>query len=94
MGINFNPEIYVDITETFPEKKRAILAHKSQNPQKFYKVAKLMNSYRAGQCNAPEGFYAEAYRLNNKFPYIDIRNILPPAPKIRPFDINSEASLV
>jgi N-acetylglucosamine malate deacetylase 1 len=94
MGINFTPEIYIDISEVFKEKQNAILAHKSQNPKKFLRATKLMNSYRAGQCNAPEGFYAEAYRLYAKFPYIDIRSILPPSPKIKPFNIKSEDSLI
>ena len=94
MGINFNPEIYIDITDSFFDKKSAILSHKSQNPEKFFKVAKLMNTYRAAQCNAPEGNYAEAYRLYKNFPYVDIRNLLPPAPKLLPFDITSKDSLI
>ena len=94
MGVNFSPEIYVDITENFLEKKKAILCHKSQNPQKFFKATKLMNRFRAAQCNAPEGSYAEAYRLNKNFPYVDIRNILPPPPKLRPFDISCKDSLI
>ena len=94
MGINFVPEIYIDISEVFKEKQDAILAHESQNPEKFLKTTKLMNSYRAGQCNAPEGSYAEAYRLYAKFPFADVRSILPPSPKIRPFDINCLDSLI
>ena len=36
-----------------------------------------MNSYRAAQCNAPKGKYAEAYSFIPSFPFSDIREILP-----------------
>ena len=61
MGINFNPNYYVDITDYYELKKEAILKHKTQKPQRFVDLFKLMNSYRAAQCNAPKGKYAEAY---------------------------------
>ena len=35
MGINFNPNYYVDITDYYESKKNAILKHISQNPQRF-----------------------------------------------------------
>ena len=42
-----------------------------------------MNRFRAAQCNAPDGHYAEAYRVNNRFPFADVRDLLPKPP---PFD--------
>ena len=30
-------------------------------PERFVNLAKLMNTYRSAQCNAPKGTYAEAY---------------------------------
>ena len=48
-----------------------------------------MNSYRAAQCNAPKGEYAEAYFFENSFPFSDIRNMLPKSFKIRPFHIEN-----
>ena len=85
MGVNFLPDIYVDITPYFIDKKDAILCHKSQRPQKFVTAVKIWNSFRAAQCNAPEDFYAESYRINKTFPFSDIRSILPVTVQLRPF---------
>ena len=89
MGINFHPNYYVDITDYYIAKKNAILKHKSQNPQRFVDLFELMNSYRAAQCNAPIGCYAEAYSFIPSFPFSDIREILPSALKLRPFHIEN-----
>ena len=94
MGLNFNPDYYVDITKYFSNKVEAILTHKTQKPEKFVKVVKTMNSYRASQCNAPEGSYSECYRVNRTFPFGDVRSLLPSSPKYRPFYINNEDSLI
>jgi LmbE family N-acetylglucosaminyl deacetylase len=94
MGINFKPDFYVDITPFFEMKKKAILCHKSQMPEKFVSVAKLMNRFRSAQCNAPEGHYAEAYRISNRFPFSDIRSLIPYEPKQRPFYQNGLDSFV
>ena len=90
MGINFNPNFYVDITEYFNLKKEALLKHETQKPQRFVNLVKLMNSYRAAQCNAPEGKYAEAYIFEPSFPFSDIRGILPSPLKLRPFNIKNQ----
>jgi hypothetical protein len=49
-----------------------------------------MNSYRAAQCNAPKGNYAEAYNFKPSFPFSDIREILPSPLKLRPFHIENQ----
>ena len=90
MGINFQPNYYVDITDVFIMKKEAILNHSSQKPQRFVDLSLLMNSYRAAQCNAPQGNYAEAYCYSSGFPFSDIRGLLPPPPKPRPFHIKNQ----
>ena len=90
MGINFQPNYYVDITDIFTRKKEAILKHLSQSPKRFVDLSILMNSYRSAQCNSPKGFFAEAYSFNHSFPFADIRNILPPSPKLRPFYIENQ----
>ena len=90
MGVNFNPNYYFDITDYCKFKKEAVLKHKSQNPQRFVDVFTLMNRYRAAQCNAPKGIYAEAYCFLPSFPFVDIREILPPALKLRPFHIDNQ----
>ena len=89
MGINFVPNYYIDITKYFSNKQKSILCHKSQNPRRFSKLAKLMNRFRSAQCNAPENNYAEAYFFNQSFPFSDIRNILPDSPLLRSFKIET-----
>lgn len=83
-GVGVQPTHYVDITRHFPDKAAAIRAHVSQEPERFVAAASALNAFRAGQCNAPEGGFAEAYRFEPTFPFADIRALLPPAPEIRP----------
>ena len=90
MGINFNPTYYVDITSYHELKKEAVLKHKTQKPHRFVDLIELMNSYRAAQCNAPKGNYAEAYSFVPSFPFSDIREILPAPIKLRPFHIENQ----
>ena len=90
MGVNFNPNYYVDITDHYNTKKNAILKHISQKPQRFVDLFELMNSYRAAQCNAPKGHYAEAYSFIPSFPFLDIREILPSPLKLRLFHIENQ----
>ena len=85
MGVNFIPDVYVDITEFFEEKKTAISCHKSQRPKKFIDAVDIWNRFRSAQCNGPELSFAEAYRVNKSFPFVDIRSMLPKEPKYRPF---------
>ena len=85
MGINFDPEIYIDITDFLEEKKHAILCHKSQSPEMLLEAVKLINRFRSAQCNAPSKNYAEVYKVSKTFPFADIRNLLPKSPKVRNF---------
>ncbi len=85
MGVGFVPDYYVDITSWKADKRAAILAHTSQMPEKFADGAALLNRFRAAQCNAPDGNYAEAYRSAARFPFADIRAIIPPPPPYRPY---------
>ena len=87
MGINFNPNYYVDITKYMENKINAIICHKTQKPDRFIQLAKLMNSYRSAQCNSPKGTYAESYSFERSFPFTDLRSLLPASPKLRKFDI-------
>ena len=94
MGVNFNPKIYIDISQHIEEKLYAIMCHKSQNPEKFANATKLLNNFRAGQCNGDVNGYAEAYSFDNVFPFSDIRSLLPPAPKINTFYNNVNNSFL
>ena len=89
LGFNFNPNYYVDITDFFPNKKKAILCHKSQNPDRFYEMVKIVNAFRAIQCNLLKNSYVEAFKFEKSFPFHDIRTMLPPSPIIRKFDIQN-----
>ncbi len=94
MGVKFEPDYYVDITSFFQFKAKAILAHESQNPKKFLEATKILNRFRAAQCNEPNGYYAEAYRFEKKFPFSDIRQMLPPSPKYKPYYQNITGALI
>ena len=94
MGLNFEPNYYIDITEHFPSKIDAISAHKSQGPEKFIKAVKIMNGFRAAQCNFPEGSFSECYRSNKIFPFAEASSLLPSSQKFRPYYTNSQDSLL
>ena len=94
MGVNFNPDYYVDITPFFDMKCEAILRHESQNPKKFLEATELLNRFRSAQCNCPKGHYAEAYRMDKSFPFSDIRDMLPPSPGINSFYRSLSQSLI
>ncbi len=94
LGVSFEPNYYVDITPYFQIKCRAILKHKSQLPKKFLEAIKLQNQFRSAQCNAPIGTYAEAYRYEKRFPFSDIRSLLPPSPGINSFYKSLNDSLI
>ena len=94
MGVGFQPEFYVDITPHMADKKQAIMAHDSQSPHRFAEAASIMNRYRAAQCNAPRDHYAEAYRLASRFPFTDVRDMIPPSPPYRPFYVPDSDALI
>lgn len=94
MGVGFDPDFYVDITAYADEKHDAIMAHESQEPHRFARAAAIMNRYRAAQCNAPDDHRAEAWRIDSRFPFTDIRSILPPSPPMRPFYIRGSDALI
>ena len=94
MGVGFTPEFYVDITPYQDEKQAAIMAHESQEPHRFARAAAIMNSFRSAQCNAPHGHAAEAWRIDHRFPFTDIRQILPPPPPLRPFYVRGSDALI
>ena len=94
MGVNFIPDIYVDISDVFEDKKKAISFHKSQTPEKFISAVSIWNRFRAAQCNGPELSYAEAYSFQKSFPFSDIRSFLPIGPIFRPFYCKNSGGLI
>ena len=83
-GVGFAPTHYVDVTAQFARKEAAIRAHRSQEPERFVAAVRVLNGFRAAQANAGAGAYAEAYRFEPVYPFVDIRDLLPPAPPVRP----------
>ena len=83
-GAGFAPTHYVDITAHAALKETAIREHVSQEPERFVAWAQQLAAFRAGEANGPKGSAAEAYRFEPQFPFVDIRDLLPPAPPVRP----------
>jgi len=83
-GTGFQPTHYIDITDYIDLKCAAIRCHTSQDPERFERIARRHNAFRAQQCGGIENEYAEAFRFEPVYPYADIRTLLPPAPRIRP----------
>lgn len=83
MGTGFVPTHLVDISSHFDAKCAAIRAHASQDPERFVAMAERLNGFRSAQANAPTG-YAEAFRFEPSYPFMDIRDLLPPPPPVRP----------
>jgi len=94
MGVGFTPDYYIDITAHFDAKLKAIMVHDTQDPSRFAEAVRIMNRYRAAQCNAPDGHYAESYRLERRFPFTDVRAMLPDAPPYRPFYVPNSDALI
>ena len=80
LGVGFTPSLYVDVGAHFARKREAILCHASQRPERFVAAAEAWNRFRALQCNAESGVYAEAFRFVPTYPFGDVRALLPPAP--------------
>lgn len=77
MGIDFQPDIYIDITQYAKNKEKAVLCHKSQNPKRLTQIFKSMNQFRAMQCNMEKGSFVETYKLHKNYPFLDISVLLP-----------------
>lgn len=88
-GTGFIPTHWVDVTAHFVAKCTAIRAHASQEPERFVALATRQAAFRAGECNAPPEARAEAFRFTPRFPFADIRALLPPAPPVRPMTARS-----
>ncbi|MEX0861048.1 MAG: PIG-L deacetylase family protein [Cucumibacter sp.] len=83
-GVGFAPTHYVDISDYFDIKSAAIRTHASQDPERLVEAARRLNGFRASQANADRGGFAEAFRFDPVYPFVDIRELLPPAPKVSP----------
>ncbi len=84
MGVGFAPTHLVDISAQMEAKAAAIRAHQSQDPERFVVMAERLAGFRAAQANMQPAGFAEAFRFEPSYPFMDIRDLLPPAPPIRP----------
>jgi len=83
-GAGFAPTHYVEITPHVQLKAEAIRAHASQDPERLLAVALELSRHRAAQANGAPDSHAEAFRFEPSYPFVDIRDLLPPAPPVRP----------
>jgi LmbE family N-acetylglucosaminyl deacetylase len=83
-GTGFLPTHYVDVTAQFPAKCAAIRCHESQDPERFVLSATRQAAFRAGECNGGPQARAEAFRFEPRFPFADIRALIPKAPAVCP----------
>ena len=83
-GTGFVPTHWVDVTPYWAAKEAAIRAHETQDPERFISMVNRQAGYRAGECNGLPQARAEAFRFQPRFPFADIRDLLPPAPRMRP----------
>lgn len=90
-GTGFTPTHWVDVTSHWPAKEQAILVHDTQEPERFVLMANRQAAFRAGECNAPATSRAEAFRFEPRFPFADIRSLLPPPPQVRPIGRRDKA---
>jgi N-acetylglucosamine malate deacetylase 1 len=84
MGAGSAPTHYVEVTPHVELKGQAIRAHVSQDPERLVTIALELSRHRAAQANGVPGSHAEAFRFEPIFPFVDIRDLLPPAPPVRP----------
>jgi LmbE family N-acetylglucosaminyl deacetylase len=83
-GTGFRPTHWIDVSAHWEAKCAAIRAHRSQDPERFVAAADRQAAFRAGEANGPPGAHAEAFRFEPRFPFADIRALLPPPPPLRP----------
>jgi N-acetylglucosamine malate deacetylase 1 len=83
-GTGFAPSHWVDVTPYWPAKCSAIRCHASQDPERFVTAMTRQAAFRAGEANAPGDARAEAFRFEPRHPFADVRDLLPPAPPVRP----------
>lgn len=80
-GVNFQPSIYVDITNQIDKKIEALNCHESQlkwmfehDGIDFADMVKTCSKYRGYQCGVP---FAEGFRPYNVYPRYSTKSLLP-----------------
>ena len=81
-GINFIPEVYVDVSETYDTKKQMLACHKSQNAwiedifegRSIAQMMEVQTAFRGLQAGVQ---YAEGFRALETFPRARDYSLLP-----------------
>jgi LmbE family N-acetylglucosaminyl deacetylase len=89
-GTGFAPTHWIDVTPQFALKLAAIRRHVSQDPERFAIAATRLAAFRAGECNGGPDARAEALRFEPRFPFADVRDLLPPAPPLVPVTLRAD----
>ena len=55
-------------------------------------VLDRLNGFRSAQANVPAG-YAEAFHFEPSYPFMDIRDLLPPPPRVTPVSNRQKQAL-
>ena len=82
-GLGSEPRYWIDITDHAGRKTEAILCHRTQDPARLAQQAETLSRHRAAQCGDPVG-HAEALSFSPRYPFADIRGLLPDPPRLRP----------
>lgn len=82
-GLGSDPRYWIDTGEFAARKAQAILCHRTQDPPRLVAMAETLSRQRAAQCGDPTG-HAEALSFSPRYPFADIRGLLPEPPGIRP----------
>ncbi|MCA9858915.1 MAG: hypothetical protein KC438_04295, partial [Thermomicrobiales bacterium] len=81
-GVNFTPEVYVDVTETFATKQQMLACHKSQTAwisdifegRSIAQMMEIQSAFRGMQAGVR---YAEGFRALETFPRARDYSLLP-----------------
>lgn len=82
-GLGVEPRYWIDIGPHAKDKARAILCHQTQQPARFVQRAETLSRLRAAQCGDDAG-HAEALSFCPRYPFADIRALIPPSPRVTP----------
>lgn len=83
MGTGSLPNFYIDISKYQDLKEKSILCHRSQDPERFIEPARTHARARFAQATpiGTQGF-AECFSFQARFPYADIRSLIPASPPL------------
>lgn len=76
LGINCQPDYYIDITKHFERKLQALKLHASQPIERFMERLEVWNRFRGLQSNLPGCKYAEGFSFEKRYPFGEIRGLL------------------